>query len=112
MVTKQEQFGSRHVPDVEWLEWCGSDWVVLTKDENIKRVKAEAQAIRQHKVRVFYIPSSRTITGEVVQRRLEHHWKRICTLAQTPGPYTLGIYSDAVRDPARSSSPAQQVPSE
>lgn len=94
-LTKHQQFGARHVDDVDWLAWCADEWIVLTKDAAIRRVGDEARAAQRHMVRMFYLPNQSLSSSEMVQR-LAKLWPRISSLAQQPGPYIYAIYSDRV----------------
>jgi hypothetical protein len=61
------------VADEVWLERAGREgWVVLTKDERIRRNAPELSAVEEHRVKVFYLsagsltraPAARSPPGE------------------------------------------------
>lgn len=97
--TKHQEFGARHVDDVEWLQCCADEWIVLTKDEAIKRVAEEARAAERYMVRMFYLPNQQLSRDDTIDR-LTRLWPRITHLAQQPGPYMYAIYSDRVTETA------------
>ncbi len=91
--TKVEQFGTRRVPDDEWIGWCGSDWIALTKDEAIRVRQQELMATKRSKVRMFSYMNQQ-LTGEEMVQYLERHWAKIVQHSLEPGPFIFGIYSD------------------
>lgn len=95
VVTKAQQFGMKAtVKDVQWLEWCGAEWVAITKDEAaVRKVRAEMAAARRYKVRVFYFPNASLRKAQYLEY-LDRHWAKILALCATPGPFVYGIYSD------------------
>lgn len=92
---KQDVFGSVHVPDEEWLEWCGADWVALTKDAAIRLRHQELMAAKRGKVRMLYFPNQ-GLSREAYVDYLERHWTRIVEICTEPGPFAAAIYSDRV----------------
>jgi PIN like domain len=54
----------RGVKDIDWLTALrGRDWIVLTKDKNIRRRPLEAQALVAAGLRVFVVTAT-DLTGE------------------------------------------------
>lgn len=73
--THAEVYGSRDevVADVEWLELCGrEELVVPSKDKRIRYRPAEIAAIRRFRVRAFVLTSGNLTAGEQVQRLLRN----------------------------------------
>lgn len=99
-----EQYGSRKVPDEEWIAWCGIDWVALTKDEAIRRRQQELMAAKRSRVRMFTF-TNQQLSGAVMLEYLDRHWLKMVRLAESePGPFIYGIYSDRLTElaPVRS----------
>ena len=91
--THLEVFGDRdeQVPDVEWLELCGSEgWVVLTMDKRIKYHRAEIAAVRRHRVRAFVLTSGNLSAAQQAQRFLDNAG-RILTACDAPGPLVFAV---------------------
>ena len=69
----------QHVLDEEWLADAGKNvWIVLTKDERIRRNPLEKAAVEQHKVRMFCLtsagltgPEQTTLIDETLNRILQ-----------------------------------------
>lgn len=99
VITKAEQFGQKTiVPDTAWLEWCGAEWVGITKDEAAaRRVKVEMAAARRYKVRLFYFPNAQLRSDQYISH-LERHWTKIMALAERPGPFVVAIYYDRLEE--------------
>lgn len=93
---KCDLFGKVHTPDEDWLEWCGEEWVALTKDEAIRNRYSELMAAKRSKVRMFYFPNQGLTSREYVQY-LEQHWEAIVGWCNRPGPFIVAIYSDRLK---------------
>lgn len=53
----QEQGFDPRMPDDKWLEVVGQrNWVVLSQDRKFHLLANELVAVKQHKVRCFYLP--------------------------------------------------------
>ena len=58
--------------DDEWLHKVGpAQWVVLSQDRNFHAIEAEAEAIKQHSIRCFYLPCAS-----------KHRWVSICSFVR------------------------------
>lgn len=83
--------------DETWLADAGeNDWVVLTKDDAIRRRPAERDALIEAKVRVFCL-TNRSLRGAEQAARFLVNRDRILRQAQTPGPYIYGVYETGLR---------------
>jgi uncharacterized protein with PIN domain len=92
--THHEVYGSRdeEVPDVEWLELCGRDGlVVLTADRRLRYRPREIAAIRRHRVRAFALVGGQLRAAEQVER-LEGNRERIFAACAAPGPFVYSVY--------------------
>lgn len=88
---------SQQIRDPEWLRDAGQNsWIVLCKDDSIRRNRLELAAVEQYAVKVFCITSAR-LTGEQQRDRVLHHINRIIQRAMRPGPYIYGIYDKGLR---------------
>lgn len=85
------------LPDRVWLADAGRhDWVVLTKDDRIRRRPAELDAMTAAGVRVFCLTSA-GLRGEEQAARFVNNRFRIIQRARKPGPYIYGVYENALR---------------
>lgn len=88
---------SQRLPDEVWLRDAGkNDWVVLTKDDAIRRRPAERDALTQASVRVFCL-TNRNLRGEKQTERFVSNRDRILRQARKPGPYIYGVYAEGIR---------------
>jgi hypothetical protein len=68
----QGQSFPQSMPDDEWLSIVGPrNWVVLSQDRKWHTIEAEAAAIKQHKIRCFYMPCAS-----------EHRWVSMCSFVR------------------------------
>jgi hypothetical protein len=83
--------------DETWLADAGkNDWVVLTKDDAIRRRPAERDALTEAKVRVFCL-TNRNLRAKEQANRFVVNVERILHRAKTPGPYIYGVYDSGIR---------------
>ena len=84
------------VPDVEWLQRAATEgWAILTKDERIRRVPLEREAVRRGGLRVFYVANA-NLRGMEQADRIVRNLPRITALARKPGPAIYAIHSRSV----------------
>ena len=85
-------------PDVEWLGEVGKrGWVVLTKDDAIRRNPLELNALLAGKVRAFILTSG-NMTGEEMANVLVGHLNRIERLARKRrGPFVALVTKSSVK---------------
>jgi hypothetical protein len=83
--------------DEIWLREAGeNDWIVLTKDDAIRRRPAERDALIKAAVRVFCL-TSRNMRAAAQTERFVSNRHRILRQARKPGPYIYGVYEVGLR---------------
>ncbi len=91
-----EQTG-QGLADEVWLADAGkNNWVVLTKDDAIRRRPAERDALNEAKVRVFCL-TNRNLRAKEQASRFVINAERMVRRAETPGPYIYGVYDSGLR---------------
>jgi hypothetical protein len=68
-----------------------SNWIILTKDDAIRRRPAERDALTEAAVRVFCL-TNRNMRGAEQTERFVSNRHRILRQARKPGPYIYGVY--------------------
>jgi hypothetical protein len=95
-----EVYGEEHaqrLPDEVWLRDAGeNDWIVLTKDDAIRRRPAERDAMIEAAVRVFCLTTAQ-LRGAEQTARFVRNRHRIIRQARTPGPYIYGVYEKELK---------------
>ena len=87
---------AQKLPDEVWLRDAGANgWVVLTKDDAIRRRPAERDALTEAGVRVFCLTSAQLRGAEQTARFVENR-HRIIRQARTAGPYIYGVYAKRI----------------
>jgi hypothetical protein len=83
--------------DEVWLRDAGKhDWIVLTKDDAIRRRPAERDALTEAAVRVFCL-TNRNLRGVEQTERFVSNRHRILRQARKSGPYIYGVYAEGLR---------------
>ncbi|MGD9735058.1 MAG: hypothetical protein AB7V58_05535 [Solirubrobacterales bacterium] len=83
--------------DEVWLRDAGkNDWIVLTKDDAIRRRPAERDALTKAAVRVFCL-TNRNLRGAEQTKRFASNRHRILRQARNPGPYIYGVYEKSLK---------------
>jgi hypothetical protein len=83
--------------DEVWLRDAGeNDWVVLTKDDAIRRRPAERDALTEAEVRVFCL-TNRNMRAAAQTERFVANRHRIVRQARKSGPYIYGVYQTGLR---------------
>lgn len=83
--------------DEVWLRDAGqNDWIVLTKDDAIRRRPAERDALTEAAVRVFCL-TNRHLRGTEQTERFVSNRHRILRQARKPGPYIYGVYKQGLK---------------
>src|SRR5215210_3444064 len=78
--------------DETWLRDVGRrGWVVLMKDDAIRRRPLEREALIEGGVRAFCLTNAQ-LRGEEQARRFVENRHRIIRQARQPGPYIYGVY--------------------
>ena len=85
------------LPDEVWLRDAGkNDWIVLTKDDAIRRRPAERDALTGAAVRVFCL-TNRNLRGAEQTERFVSNRHRILRQSRKSGPYIYGVYAEGLR---------------
>jgi PIN like domain len=88
---------AQRLADETWLRDAGKyDWIVLTKDDAIRRRPAERDALIDAAVRVFCLTTAQLRGSEQTERFVRNR-RHILRQARRPGPYIYGVYSDGLR---------------
>lgn len=88
---------AQRLRDEVWLRDAGrQNWVVLTKDDRIRRRPAERDALTDAAVRVFCLTNAQLRASEQIERFVGNR-HRIVRRARKPGPFIDGVYKDGVR---------------
>lgn len=67
--------------DEEWLRFVGDNgWVVITRDERIRRRKAQREALRDHKVGAIFLGGKSRGRCDLIQQ-LVRNWDKIKEVA-------------------------------
>src|ERR1700710_2234907 len=83
---------AQRLADETWLRDAGkNNWIVLTKDDAIRRRPAEREALIDAAVRVFCLTTAQ-LQGSEQTERFSQNRNRILRQAKRPGPYIYGVY--------------------
>jgi hypothetical protein len=87
---------AQQTADSEWLALAGDrGWVVLCKDDRIRRRPAELQALADGKVRLFCLTNAQLTFSDQAEFFLVNR-NRIIQASRKPGPYVYGVYRDRI----------------
>jgi hypothetical protein len=88
---------AQQLEDERWLTDVGEhDWIVLMKDDAIRRRPAERDALAEAKLRAFCLTNAQLRAGEQSARFVDNI-ARILRQAKKPGPYIYGVYPGNIR---------------
>jgi aryl-alcohol dehydrogenase-like predicted oxidoreductase len=88
---------AQRLADEVWLRDAGeNDWIVLTKDDAIRRRPAERDALTEAEVRAFCLTSAQLRGTEQIERFINNR-KRILRQARSAGPYIYGVYESGLK---------------
>ena len=88
------ELAGQRLKDEVWLEDVGRrGWVVLMKDDAIRRRPAEREALIANAVRAFCLTNAQ-LRGAEQAERLVGNRHRILAQARHPGPYIFGVHAD------------------
>jgi PIN domain-containing protein len=88
---------AQQLPDDAWLRDAGArGWVVLTKDDAIRRRPSERDALIEAGVRVFCLTATQ-LRGPEQLARFAQNSHRIVRRARQVGPYIYGVYADRIQ---------------
>lgn len=93
-------YGEKHAQrllDEVWLRDAGKNgWIVLTKDDAIRRRPVERDALTEAAVRVFCL-TNRHLRGTQQTERFVANRHRILRQARKPGPFIYGVYEQGLK---------------
>lgn len=96
MASVYGESAAQRLADEVWLRDAGAQgWIVLTKDDAIRRRPAERDALIEAGVRVFCLTSAQLRASEQIERFVTNR-DRILRQAAEPGPYIYGVYKDRI----------------
>jgi hypothetical protein len=88
---------AQRLPDQRWLRDAGANgWIVLMKDDAIRRRPAEREALTEAGVRAFCLTNAQLRAAEQTARFVNNQ-HRIIRQARKPGPYIYGVYQRGIR---------------
>jgi hypothetical protein len=88
---------AQETEDVEWIRRAAEeDWIVLCKDDRIRRRPAERQALTEGNIRVFCLMNANLGFAEQAAYFMTNR-HRILQAAAKPGPYLYGVYKDTIK---------------
>jgi aryl-alcohol dehydrogenase-like predicted oxidoreductase len=88
---------AQRLADEVWLRDAGkNDWIVLTKDDAIRRRPAERDALTEAEVRAFCLTSAQLRGAEQIERFVNNR-DRILRQARKSGPYIYGVYESGLK---------------
>jgi hypothetical protein len=97
--TMADVYGERigqQLLDETWLRDVGErGWVVLMKDDAIRRRPTERDALIAGGVRAFCLTNAQ-LRGDAQARRFVSNLRRIIRQARRPGPYIYGVYDGRI----------------
>jgi PIN like domain len=100
VLTMASVYGERVAQELEderWLTDAGKqDWVVLMKDDAIRRRPAERDALIAAKVRAFCLTNAQ-LRAEQQSARFVGNIERIRRQCEKPGPYIYGVYDGHIK---------------
>jgi hypothetical protein len=75
-------------PDTEWIPLvAGRQWLIITRDSNIQAHRAEIDAVRESGARMVALSGKDSIGTWAQLGVLLHHWQRIVSALDEPGPF-------------------------
>lgn len=88
--------GGEDLDDDVWIpEVTEKGWVILLKDDHVRRQPRIRDALVEAGARVFCITNG-NLSGEEQARWLVNNRHRIARRAQHPGPYVYGVYENRI----------------
>lgn len=88
---------AQRLADEVWLRDAGENsWIVLTKDDAIRRRPAERDALTEAGVRAFCLTSAQLRGAEEIERFVSNR-HRILRQARNAGPYIYGVYESGLK---------------
>ncbi|MGH8929461.1 MAG: hypothetical protein ACRDZO_02180 [Egibacteraceae bacterium] len=99
LITLAEHYGmpaDECIADTVWLADAGTHgWVVLMKDERIRRNQAERGALTKHHVRCFCL-TRQDLTAADMTRRFLDNLPAITAACSQPGPFLYAVHTNRI----------------
>lgn len=87
---------AQRVSDEQWIALAGQkDWVVLTKDDAIRRRPVELAAVETHGVKMFCLTNA-GLRGDEQRQRFVTNIHRIVQRSSKRGPWICGVYESRI----------------
>ena len=75
-----------NTPDVEWLKRIGNEnWILVTRDERVRRNPAELNAFKRYNVRAFFLGGKNRTRCDMIQQ-IVRNWPRMKEFANRLRP--------------------------
>jgi hypothetical protein len=88
---------AQETEDTEWIRLASErGWIVLCKDDRIRRRPAERDALIQGNVQVFCLTNANLGFADQAGYFMTNR-HRIIQAASKPGPYLYGVYKDTIK---------------
>jgi len=88
---------AQELEDERWLADVGQhDWIVLMKDDAIRRRPSERDVLKAAQVRAFCLTNAQLRASEQ-SARFVGNIERILRQAEKPGPYIYGVYDGYIK---------------
>lgn len=88
---------AQELEDERWLADVGQhDWIVLMKDDAIRRRPSERDVLEAANVRAFCLTNAQLRASEQ-SARFVGNIERILRQAEKPGPYIYGVYDGYIK---------------
>jgi hypothetical protein len=88
---------AQETEDVKWIRLAAQrGWIVLCKDDRIRRRPAERDALTEGNVRAFCLTNANLgFAEQAAYFTANRH--RILQVVRKPGPYLYGVYKDGIK---------------
>lgn len=88
---------AQQTEDTEWIRLASErGWIVLCKDDRIRRRPAERDALLRGKARVFCLTNANLSFADQAAYFMDNR-HRIIQAASKPGPYLYGVYRNTIK---------------
>lgn len=99
LTTLAEHYGvpaDEQVADKEWLRLAGTrGWAVLMKDTRVRYNLAEREAVKEHRVRCFCLPSQNLPAADMAKRFVDQ-LDAIATACADDGPFIYAVHHNRI----------------
>lgn len=102
VVTLSEHYGipaDENIEDTQWLQLAGErGWVAVMKDDRIRYVGAEKQALVAHRVRALVITNA-SLSGEQMAARIIRALPAVAEICETrSGPFLFALQANRIEE--------------